>query len=159
MTRRDTFATGLTLLLTVGAGADAATGGESPRRVRLEDTDLAGRWLLTMPAGFEYDATLQREDEPGRYRLRCRATNLSGVYEFQGRCLTAVSPDNERMTGLGWELKNRNVLLLTVHPESAAVGSDYRNATLSRQKSADERPRRRTIPDERGRTPLGSPRD
>lgn len=157
MTRRDTFATGLVLLLSAGAGA--GTAGESPRRPMMEDTDLSGRWLLTMPAGFEYDATLERVDEPGRYRLRCRATNLSGVYAFRGRCLTAVSPDNEQMTGLGWELKNRNVLLLTVHPESAAVGSDYRDATLSRQKSADERPRHRAIPPGRGRIPDLSPGD
>jgi hypothetical protein len=88
-----------------------------------------------MPAGFEYAATLVRIGEDGHYRLRCPATNLSGVYNLSDRRLTAVSPDNERMTGLVWEIKNRNVLLLTVHPETAAVGSDYRNATLSRQKS------------------------
>jgi hypothetical protein len=101
-----------------------------------------------MPAGFEYEATLVRVGEDGRYRLRCRATNLSGVYELRGRRLKAVSPDNERMTGLVWEVKNRNVLLLTVHPETAAVGADYRNATLSRQEPAEgERTSRTDEPD------------
>jgi hypothetical protein len=127
------FTLSLALLLVAGPGE------ESTRRFLPETTDLSGRWLLTMPAGFEYDATIEPVD--GRYRLRCRATNLSGQYDLQGHSLQVVSPTNDQMIGMAWELKNRNLLILTDHPQ--VVGSDYRNATLTRQKSADVRLGRR----------------
>src|SRR5881409_97885 len=102
MTRRIGFGLGLVLILSSAAGSAA----EVPRR----EVDLAGRWLLTMPAGFEYEATLMTSGEG--YRLRCPATNLRGVYQLRDGHLIATAPDNERMTGLVWEVKNRNVLIL-----------------------------------------------
>lgn len=127
------FALSLALLLVAGPGE------ESTRRLLPETTDLSGRWLLTLPSGFEYDATIEPVD--GRYRLRCGATNLSGQYDLQGHRLRVVSPTNEQMIGMAWELKNRNLLILIDHPQ--VVGSDYRNATLTRQKSAEVRLGRR----------------
>jgi len=32
-------------------------------------TDLAGSWLLTMPAGFEYEASLEQIEKSSKYRL------------------------------------------------------------------------------------------
>lgn len=97
---------------------------------------LAGRWLLTMPRGFEYDATLEPAGEVGLYRLRCGALNLQGLYEMRRKCLTLVKPDNLHLAGLAWEIRNNNALLLTEQPNQAQVGSDYRGATLGRQKQA-----------------------
>ncbi len=140
MTRSAKLTIGLLMLACVGAGP-----ADRPRPTPFQANDLVGHWLLTMPAGFEYDATIERVGDDGRFRLQCRAANLRGVYELRGRKLSAVVPDNEVMTGLAWEVKNRNVLILTEHPDTASVGSDYRNATLSRQTGRSER-----IPDRSG---------
>ncbi len=94
------------------------------------------RWLLTMPRGFEYDATLEPAGEVGLYRLRCGALNLQGLYEVRGGRLTLVKPDNLHLAGLAWEIRNNNALLLTEQPNQEQVGSDYRGATLGRQKQA-----------------------
>ncbi len=104
----------------------------APPRVAAEPVDLEGRWLLTMPKGFEYEAQLKRVDSEDKFRLTCDAWNLRGIYRLCDGRLTIVQPENERLIGLVWEIKNKNVLLLTEHPESSQVGCDYRNATLSR---------------------------
>ncbi len=95
--------------------------------------DPAGRWRLTMPAGFEYDATLEPLREAGQYRLHCGAATLRGVYSLQGRRLTMKAPEDERLVGLVWQIKNVNTLLLTDHPAQSQFGSDYTNATLCRK--------------------------
>jgi hypothetical protein len=100
------------------------------------DDKLVGKWLLTMPAGFEYEAQFERAETKNdvvSYRLTTKATNLRGVYAFIDGRLTLVQPDEANMAGLAWEIKNRNVILLVVHPESAHVGADYRNASLTRK--------------------------
>ena len=102
---------------------------------------LAGRWLLTMPAGFEYDATIEPGEEPGLYHLQCGALNLQGVYELRDRQLRLVSSKEPRMVGITWEVRNANALVLTVHPRTANVGADYTGATLGRQKQVVEEKR------------------
>lgn len=106
-----------------------------------EPIDLAGRWLLTMPAGFEYDATLESGVEPGLYRLRCGAVLLQGLYELRGRQLIMVQPVDPKLTGLIWHAKNRNALVLVEHPEKSQFGADYRNATMGRQTQAKAHPK------------------
>jgi hypothetical protein len=96
--------------------------------------DLAGTWLLTMSAGFEYEAVLEATEKPGEFRLR-GAGNLNGVYVLRNGKLSIAEPDNEKMQGLVWDVLNRNVVLLTEHPESSQFGSDYRRSTLSRKKA------------------------
>lgn len=107
-----------------------------PSQASAETFPLADRWLLTMPRGFEYDATLEPAGEVGLYRLRCGALNLQGLYEVRRGRLTLVKPDNRHLAGLAWEIQNNNALLLTEQPNQAQVGSDYRGATLGRQKQA-----------------------
>jgi hypothetical protein len=104
----------------------------APPPVAAEPVDLEGRWLLTMPREFEYEAQIERVEGEDKFRLTCEAWNLRGIYRLCDGRLTIVQPENERLIGLVWEIKNKNVLLLTEHPESSQVGSDYRNATLSR---------------------------
>jgi hypothetical protein len=101
-----------------------------------EPLNPSGRWLLTMPAGFEYNATLEPGPEAGLYRLRCGAVLLQGLYELRGKRLTMAQPVDPKLVGLVWEVKNRNTLVLVEHPEKAQFGSDYRGATLGRQKQA-----------------------
>lgn len=101
---------------------------------------ISGQWLLTMPKGFEYEVRLRKIDGADKYRLECGATMLRGEYELSGRRLSMLKPDDERLTGLVWEIKNKNVLVLVEHPEKSQFGSDYRNATLSRHRGDGERP-------------------
>jgi hypothetical protein len=113
---------------------------------------LAGRWLLTMPAGFEYDADLSPGGEAGLYRLRCGALNLQGVYELRGQTLTLVEADNPHLAGLAGKVLNNNAAVLNAQPDRSKVGSDYRGATLGRQRPADRRrpgPRSHRFPDRR----------
>jgi hypothetical protein len=114
---------------------------DRPSQAAAEEFPLAGRWLLTMPRGFEYDATLEPAGEAGLYRLRCRALNLQGLYEARGGRLVLVKPYNQHLAGLTWDFLNNNAMLLTEQPDQAHVGSDYRGATLGRQKQVG-RPRR-----------------
>lgn len=103
-----------------------------------DPTDLAGTWLLTMPRGHEFEATLVAL-KPGEFELQTEAHNLRGVYTLRDGRLEMSKPVNERMVGLVWEVKNRNVVVLSDHPESSQLGSNYRNATLSRNKAAEIR--------------------
>lgn len=96
--------------------------------------DLAGRWLLTLPAGFEYVVDLEAGGEAGLYRLRCGATNLSGLYEVRGDTLVLARADNPVMAGMTWDVRNANAAVLASHPDK--VGADYRGATLGRQRAA-----------------------
>jgi len=96
--------------------------------------NLADGWRLRMPAGFEYDATLEPTGEPGRFRLKCGATLLRGVYEFRRDRLSMIRPEDPQMKGLVWEVKDENRLVLVEHPEESRPGQDYRGATLTRQR-------------------------
>jgi hypothetical protein len=77
---------------------------------------LAGRWLLTLPAGFEHRVTLEPVGSD-RYRFRrtgsTRAARrgdvrlvFSGLYEIRDGCLAIVEPDDERLTEFGWTIHN-----------------------------------------------------
>ena len=110
----------------------------APAPATAKSVDLAGGWLLTMPAGFEFEATLEQIEKSSKYRLVSGAANLRGVYELKEGRLSMVQPEDERMIGLVWEIKNRNVLVLVEHPEASQFGSDYRNATLSRPASINK---------------------
>lgn len=115
--------------------AETSSEAELPRfRGPTPARGLAGSWLLTMPKGFEYEASLEQIEKSSKYHLKSEAANLSGVYDLRDGRLAMVKPENERMIGLVWEVKNQNVLLLVEHPEASQLGSDYRNATLSRNK-------------------------
>jgi hypothetical protein len=112
----------------------APAGQPPPGQPRAADhfSGLEGTWLLTLPAGFEYEALFEPAREAGIYRLRCAAVNLSGLYGLEPQRLVVKAPQNHQMGGLAWKFQNRNVLILTEQPEPSPVGADYRGATLSR---------------------------
>lgn len=80
----------------------SALAQASPVATSTPGSALAGRWLLTLPAGFEYDADIEPGGEAGLYRLRCGALNLRGLYELRGQTLTLVEADNPHLAGLAW---------------------------------------------------------
>lgn len=122
------------------AGNRLSEEAQGERRAPARQFAISGQWLLTMPKGFEYEVHLRKVDGADKYRLDCGATMLRGEYELNGRRLSMLKPDDERLTGLVWEIKNKNVLVLVEHPEKSQFGSDYRNATLSRQRGDVARP-------------------
>jgi hypothetical protein len=101
----------------------AARPGEQPEKL-----DLAGRWLLTLPAGYQYRITLEAVGE-NRYRFPSLA--FAGVYELKGQKLVMVEPVDKRMTIFDWTINNVNNLTLT--DETGASGARYVGATLGRQ--------------------------
>jgi hypothetical protein len=107
-------------------------------RPRDESVSLAGKWLLTMSAGFEFDATIEPDDRPNYFVLKSKeAPNLLGVYELKGTRLVMHTPRMPKMVGLEWVVLNNNTLVLVEHPKESQFGSDYRGATLGRQKTID----------------------
>ena len=103
---------------------------------------LAGRWLMTLPAGFEHRVTLEPV-ESDRYRLRAVRIDsrgegdnrlvFAGVYEIREGWLVIVEPDDDRLLGFGWKIHNPNTLILADQPEAGKTAHDYLGATLTRQ--------------------------
>jgi hypothetical protein len=95
--------------------------------------DLAGRWILTMPGGAQWNARFEKFCRCNHIHLFCGATMLRGEYDLSGTRLAMERPDDEKMVGLVWKVKNRNLLELVEHPASSQFGSDYRGAVLVRR--------------------------
>jgi hypothetical protein len=113
----------------------AAERGPSP--IRLE-----GRWLMTLPAGFEHRVTLEPVGSD-RYRLKSIRLDsrskgedslvFAGLYEIRDGRLVIVDPDDDRLTEFQWTIQNPNTLILADQPEAGKTGADYHGATLTRQ--------------------------
>jgi len=114
------------------ANAGARRAGRRPLPVNLN-----GEWLLTLPGGYEYAATIESTGSAGEYRLLTQPVNLRGVYRLEGPRLTVTDPANKRLKGLVWDVLNNNALLLIEQPIPSPVGADYRRATLTRQKPVE----------------------
>ena len=95
----------------------------------LQSIDLSGRWLLTLPAGFQYRVEFDLIEEH-RYQLRNAAT-FSGVYQLNGDVLQIVEPGDERLNIFDWQLHNSNTMTLV--DETGASGARYAGATMGRQ--------------------------
>ncbi len=104
-------------------------GSTGTRLVQSAEQNLAGSWLLTLPAGWQQRATIERLED-GRYRLPGHG-NLNGTYELEGRTLTLVEHDDDPMPNFVWEVLNDNTLRLRIDGNNA--GANYLGATLGRQ--------------------------
>jgi hypothetical protein len=96
-------------------------------------TDLAGRWRLRLPAGFEHPAELERVD-PDHYRLKTRGV-MNGVYQLLGRRLVMETPGDRQQIGMWkfrWQIENENQLVLIGQPDPTYYGGRYLGATLKR---------------------------
>lgn len=137
------FGVSAVFCVSVSAAAIALAAEESPARLPATSAeesavplpaeqpakpDLSGRWLLTLPAGYQYRITLESVGE-NRYRFPSLA--FAGIYELKGQKLVIVEPVDKRMTVFDWTLNNLNSLTLT--DETGASGARYVGATLGRQ--------------------------
>ncbi len=98
------------------------------------DRDLSGRWLLTLPAGWQQKATIERLED-GRYRLPGHG-NLNGIYVLEGRTLTLIEHEDDPMPRFVWEVLNDNTLHLRIDENHA--GATYLGATMGRQIDWDD---------------------
>jgi hypothetical protein len=115
--------------------------------------DLSGRWLLTLPAGFQHRVTLEPAG-PNQYRF-AGGLVFAGVYELRGDCLAMVQPLDERLTIFDWRLDNVNCLTLVA--ETGKTGPRYVGATLGRQIDWDAESLNPRVPivEQPARGPLG----
>jgi RNA polymerase sigma factor (sigma-70 family) len=89
---------------------------------------LAGRWLMTLPAGFRYVVTVRRLGEQ-RFALE-QAVRFSGHYELRGRRLVLVGPVRDGDPPFEWELASPHEMSLVAQPPTSRTGSDYLGAAL-----------------------------
>ena len=99
-----------------------------------QSIDLSGRWLLTLPAGYQYRVTFSALGKD-QYRLQ-NAVAFSGVYQLNGEVLQLIQPTDERLNVFDWQLHNVNSMTLV--DETGASGADYAGATLGRQIDWDD---------------------
>ena len=100
---------------------------------QIEPVDLSGNWLLTLPAGYQYRATIEALED-GRYRLQTIGS-FRGVYQLNGDVLQVVEPSDERLNVFDWQLHNGNSMTLV--DETGASGARYAGATMGRQIESD----------------------
>lgn len=111
--------------------APAAVAAEAPAAAPV---DLAGDWLLTLPAGYQYRVSIDSLGE-NRFRLK-NAVAFSGVYQLNGDVLQIVEPSDERLNVFDWQLHNVNSMTLV--DETGASGARYVGATMGRQVRSEE---------------------
>ncbi|MEX2113798.1 MAG: hypothetical protein WD845_11470 [Pirellulales bacterium] len=96
--------------------------------------DLAGRWRLNLPAGFEHPAELERVDAQ-HYRLRTKGV-MNGVYRLRGNRLVMETPVDQRQVGMWefrWQIENDRQLRLIGQPDPQRYnGANYLGATLTK---------------------------
>ena len=91
------------------------------------ETDLEGKWELTMPRGFKSTVNITRDAE-GLYVIGTAGV-LSGVYELRDDQLVVVRPSDQRMIGLQW-FRVGNKLQLVAEPQGTPTGSSYLGAVM-----------------------------
>ncbi len=105
------------------------------RASRLKANDPAaakvvGRWMLTLPAGFVFEAEATLTDD-GCVKLGGKkGNNLFGKFAVRGDRLELVEPTDKGIVDLVWQVKSNNRLTLIVDQNN--VGAKYLGATLER---------------------------
>ena len=97
---------------------------------------LAGRWLMTLPAGFQYIVTI-RPASMGRVVLE-KAVRFSGDHELRQGRLVRLEPVGPEGLRFGWELRSADELTLVAQPPVIRTGADYLGATLRRLAEGEE---------------------
>lgn len=89
---------------------------------------LEGRYLMTLPAGFQYKIMLVSIAK-GLYRLE-NAVRFSGVYELRGKRLVLIHAQGRGEHGFEWEVGKNGQVTLVAQPPVQKLGQDYRGASL-----------------------------
>ncbi len=121
-----------------GLGAHRAPAAQEqpeppPHQVPAADP-LAGTWLMTLPAGFQYQVTVWPLGG-NRYSLR-NAVRFSGVYELREDRLVLTRGTSSPAQGFEWKLLPSGELSLVAQPPPSKIGQNYLGATLKRQARA-----------------------
>jgi beta-lactamase regulating signal transducer with metallopeptidase domain len=99
--------------------------------------NLAGNWMMHLPAGFDHHIKLERID-PDHYRLSPKGLTMAGVYLLEGDRLIIEKPNDRRLTGFQWEIRAANNLLLVAQPSRSKVGANYLGATLASDQPTEQ---------------------
>jgi hypothetical protein len=97
-------------------------------------TDLEGKWEMTMPRGHQSTVSITRDPE-GLFVIGTAGV-LSGVYELRDDQLVVVRPSDQRMPGLQWS-RVGNQLRLVAEPPGTPTGSSYLGAVMEPIKETD----------------------
>ncbi len=109
-----------------GSGTGSADKGNAAPQ-------LAGRWLMTLPAGFKRQIVI-RTTEGDRFVLE-EAARFSGTYEFRdGRLITAKAEAVKEH--YEWKV-GADELTLVAQPPKEKLGQNYLGATLKRLRDGE----------------------
>ena len=124
-----------------GAGEELARKAEAELRKLREErargnkrgnaSEFAGKWRLTLPAGFKYDVELTQRDD-GLLQLECpgHALNLLGRFACIGTELRLVAPREGQVDEYIWTYRDGRFELTA---EKQNHGAHYKGATLTRR--------------------------
>lgn len=115
-----------------------ATTAPKPARATLplneHLAELPGTWLMTLPAGKQYEVVLRASGT--RFVLE-KAVRFSGTYEVQDNRLVLADAPDPVDRGFAWEVYEPDELTLVAQPQ---VGTSYVGARLKRQGPLPEKP-------------------
>jgi hypothetical protein len=93
-------------------------------------SEFAGKWRMTLPAGFKYEVQLTQRDD-GLLKLECPGhdLNLLGDFVCIGNELRLVNPRKERVDDYIWVYRDGRFVLTQ---DQQHHGGHYLGATLTR---------------------------
>lgn len=94
--------------------------------------DPTGRWVMTLPAGWQRKVTISRAAEDTYHFHGASQLLLNGVYEINGAVnrLYLIEANDPQQIAFEWQILNANTLQL-IRQETPS-GGNYVGATLSR---------------------------
>jgi hypothetical protein len=139
-----------TTLLIVAAGlAMCIAGAQAERETSLPensprsgvaplDLDLSGRWVLTLPAGWQRKITITKASEDTYSITGVGGLVCNGVYEIDSAAdrLTMLEANDPRQKDFAWRILNANTLELAAN--GGPNRGSYVGATLSRDFDWDQ---------------------
>ncbi|MBC8117365.1 MAG: hypothetical protein H7062_23455 [Candidatus Saccharimonas sp.] len=110
------------------------TAKQRAARLKANDREaaakLVGRWMLTLPAGFVFEAEVTQTGD-GCVKLGGKqGNNPFGKFAVKGDRLELVEPTDKGIVDLVWQVKSNNLLTLIVDQNN--VGATYLGAKLER---------------------------
>jgi beta-lactamase regulating signal transducer with metallopeptidase domain len=101
---------------------------------RGEAAKLVGRWLMTLPRGFVYEAEIKSADDGCLTLSGPKSIVLFGTFARHGDRLALVETNDEQIGDYVWQVQSQNRLTLVTSETNN--GADYTGAKLERQAEA-----------------------